>query len=89
MAGALTHSRMRLVASARTTASLTAADAALSPSRPTMLSVLIWVTACSCRVLSEPTSKLLSPIPSVTARATSAAPALAATSLGRSTVTRR
>jgi len=88
LAGALTHSRMRFVASARAVASLTAAAARFAPSRPMMLSASMAVTASSCRVFSDPMSKLPSAIPSVAARARSAASVLPATSFGRTTASR-
>ena len=69
--------------------SFTAADAALSPSSPMIVSDSIGVMACSCLVLSDPASKLLSPIPSVAARARSAGSALATTALGSTTASRR
>src|SRR5947207_9170647 len=89
LAGALTQPRIRFVASARTRPSFTAAAALFSPLSPMMLRASIWVSACSCRVLRDPVSKLLSPMPSVAARAMSAGPAVAATALGTRTVTRR
>src|SRR6266550_1810754 len=88
-AGVFTHSRIRLVASVRTMASLTAADAARSPLSPRIVSDSTGATALSCLVLSDPASKLLSPIPSVAARARSAVSALAATSLGSTSASRR
>ena len=88
-AGVFTHSRIRLVASVRTMASLTAADAARSPLSPRIVSDSTGATALSCLVLSDPASKLLSPIPSVAARARSAVSALAATSLGNRSASRR
>ena len=89
LAGVLTHSRIRLVASVSATASLIAADATFSPSSPMMLSASMVVVASTWRVLSDPISKLLRPMPSVTARARSAAPAFPTTSFGRTTAIRR